>query len=183
MTCIIACKHKGKVHMLGDLMGSDGFTKQVHTKLTKVFNVGNFVLGYTTSFRMGQILQYNWTPPEQGKDTGDNSYIFRDVVKSLKNCFDENFYGHKDSKEFQSGEFLIGWKGRIFKMQNNLSLLEMEDFASVGCGEYHALAAMKTMQLHDLYKDEPEKFLKTALLIAEDCVSGVSAEYTYVVED
>jgi hypothetical protein len=183
MTCIIACKHEGKIHMIGDIMGSDGFVKDKFNLLSKVFKCGDFLIGYTSSFRMGQILQYNWSAPEQGSGTDDDTYIFRDVVRSFKTCFDNNFYGQKDSTEFQAGEFLVGWKGRLFKMQNNLSLLELNEFGSAGCGEYHAIASMKTQQMFGINADDPLGFLESALSIAEDSVSGVSAEYTYIKED
>ena len=63
MTCIVGCIHNGKVFLAGDQLGSNGYYKENHEKLTKVFKVGEFLIGYTTSFRMGQILQYSWTPP------------------------------------------------------------------------------------------------------------------------
>lgn len=183
MTCIIAKVHYGKVHMIGDCMGSDGFIKNIYTKTSKVFNVGDFIIGYTSSFRMGQILQYSWIPPVRViGDEDDDRYLFKSVIDSIKQCFENNGFGSKDSDTFKAGNFLIGWHGRLFEMQANMSLMEVEDFASVGSGCYHAIAAMKTMQHLDVFQDDPLKFLETALTVASSSVEGVSEEYTYVYE-
>jgi hypothetical protein len=168
--------------MLGDKMGSDGFTHGVYTKTNKVFQVGEFLIGYTTSFRMGQLLQYYWTPPTKSSDITDDAYLYKVLVNSIKDLFKENDWGIKEKSEFQGGNFLFGWRGRLFEMQDNLSILELEKFGSVGCGEYHALAAMKTMELTGSYDRNPEKFLSTALTVAHSCVSGVSLEYDYLTE-
>ena len=184
MTCIVAKIHEGKVHMIGDCMGSDGFQKHIFSKTPKVFGVGDFIIGYTTSFRMGQILQYSWEPPQRlQSDDNDDLYIYKHVVNSIKKCFEDNAYGFKDKSEFEAGNFLIGWHGRLFEMQNNMSLMEIDKFASVGCGCYHALAAMKTLDWTEQFTDNPEEFLRVALLVASDSVTGVSEEYNYVYEE
>lgn len=183
MTCIIATVFEGKVHMVGDCMGSNGFIKNVNTKTSKVFSVGDFIIGYTTSFRMGQILQYSWNPPTRlVNDTDDDIYLYKYVVDSIKKCFEDNGFGNKSKQEFEGGNFLIGWKGRLFEMQENMSLMEVEDFASVGAGCYHAIASMKTMRHFNHFENQPLQFLEVAMGIAADSVEGVSAEYTYVYE-
>lgn len=183
MTCIIAKIHENKVHMVGDKEGSNGFITTTFTKTPKVFKVDDFLLGYTTSFRMGQILQYSWEPPKKSLDDSDDYYIYKHIVDSIKKCFVDNDFGHKPEDEFQAGNFLIGWKGRLFEMQNNLSLMEHDEFASVGCGCYHAVAAMKTMKMSGCKQDDPEGLLSLALFVAADSVTGVSHEYDYIKEE
>lgn len=182
MTCIIATINNGKVHMLGDRLGSNGFTKEIYLKNDKVFKVEDFIIGYTTSFRMGQILQYSWQPPKHSKDDSDDEYFYKHVISSLKKTFAANDFGHKDKTEFNGGNFLIGWKGRIFEIQDNLSALEYSNHASVGSGCYHAVAAMQAMKNFNILADDPESLMKNALHIAADCTTGVSKEYNYISE-
>lgn len=184
MTCIIATIYEGKVHMIGDCMGSNGFIKNIFTKTPKVFSVGDFIIGYTTSFRMGQILQYSWTPPTRlVNDLDDDKYLYKEVIDSIKKCFENNGFGNKEKQEFEAGNFLIGWHGRLFEMQPNMSLMEVEDFASVGGGSYHAVAALKTLKHLNVLQDEPLKALEVALGVAADSVEGVSHEYVYIYEE
>lgn len=184
MTCIIATIHDSKVHMIGDCMGSDGFIKNIYTKNPKVFPVGDFIIGYTTSFRMGQLLQYSWTPPIRRDDCiDDDKYLYKDVIDSIKKCFEDGGFGNKEKQEFEAGNFLVGWHGRLFEMQPNMSLMEVEEFASVGCGSYHAIAALKTLKRLGILQDDPQAALETALTVAADSVEGVSEEYVYVYEE
>lgn len=180
MTCILAKIQDGKVHMLGDKMGSNGHTKSVYPLINKVFKVDDFVIGYTSSFRMGQILQYSWNPPSKMEKDSDDTYLFKHVITSIKIAFDNNCYGKKDKVEFEGGTFLLGWHGRLFEMQNNLSLLEYDKTAAVGCGQYFAQASMNTLTALGAFQDDPEKFLSCALTIAAEGVEGVSKEYNYI---
>ena len=57
MTCIVALKENGKVYIGGDCAGSDqSFTHS--RKDPKVFKRGKFLIGFTSSFRMGQLLMH-----------------------------------------------------------------------------------------------------------------------------
>lgn len=181
MTCIIAITEKDKVHMVGDLCGSNGFQHKNYTKNVKIFKNGEFLIGHTDTYRLGQILQYSWCPPKKSADYDEDVYIYKHIVDSLKKTLDENSYGKKDGVCFIGGNFLIGYKGRIFEVQSDMSILEHEKFASVGCGEYMAESSLATL-LHTGSKLNPEKMLATALLITSSLVTGVSSEYTYLSE-
>lgn len=52
MTCIVGIVDNGKVYMGADSLGVGGLSKRVR-KDPKLFRVGEFVFGYTSSFRMG----------------------------------------------------------------------------------------------------------------------------------
>ena len=183
MTCILATISKGKVHMIGDMCGSNGFTHKNYTKNVKVFKNGDFLVGYTTCYRMGQILEYSWETPTKSLDYSDDVYLYKHVVNSLKTAFDTNSFGHKKGKSFSGGNFLLGWKGRILEVQDNLSILEHEYFASVGCGEYFANASMATQMELGVNEDNPELFLSTALKVTSGLVTGVSSAYSYIQEN
>jgi hypothetical protein len=55
MTCIVGIVENGKVYMGGDAAGVNGYSVRVR-KDPKLFKVGEFLFGYTSSFRMGQLL-------------------------------------------------------------------------------------------------------------------------------
>ena len=60
----------------------------------KVFKVGNFLIGYTSSFRMGQILRFNFNPlkyvPEIHND--EYEYMCTDFIDEVRVCFREGGY-------------------------------------------------------------------------------------------
>src|SRR5690554_798101 len=183
MTCIVGYKHNGKVYLAGDQAGGSIYFREDHTNLTKVFKVGEFLVGYTTSFRMGQILQYSWNPPTMQVGQDEDTYIFRDVVNSLSSVFDSCQYGKKDGVEKQTGVFLLGWRGRLFTVQENLSILEHDTYAACGCGEDFARGAMYSMISHNIHDKEPKKLLKDAIIVASFHSPGVGNTVTFVEEE
>jgi len=182
MTCIVAKIHKGKVHMAGDRLGSNGFTKKEFPLIKKVFKNGDFLIGYTTSFRMGQLLKHSWAPPKKSLDDTDDTYIFKTVPESILALFESSKFGHKDKTDYIAGNFLFGWRGRLFEMEDDMSVLEHEDMAAVGSGAYHALASLRTMEVIGWHDDNPEAALVTAIQVASEYQVGVSLSSDYLAE-
>lgn len=180
MTCIAAMVKGEHVWMAGDLMGSNGFTKKVYPD-SKVFVNGDFIIGYTSSFRMGQLLQYNWEQPPRLEGMTDREYIQLDVIESMRDCFNTFGYGIKDGLEHSGGNFLLGYRGCIYEMQDNFSILKHDDFAAVGSGQYHAEAALHLLTSNPLI--EPAEALQTAIETAAQFTTSVSGECTIVTTD
>ena len=63
MTCIIGLLDGGKVYLGGDSCGSNGFMYE-NCNRPKVFKVGEFIIGGTTSFRMLDLLEFSLVIPE-----------------------------------------------------------------------------------------------------------------------
>ena len=181
MTCICALVKDGHVWMAGDLMGSNGFTKKVYPD-SKVFTNGEFIFGYTSSFRMGQILQYNWQQPPRLEGLTDREYLQLDVVESIRSCFSSFGYGIKDGVEDIGGNFLIGYRGCIYEMQNNFSILRSLDYIAVGSGENHAEAVLATL-IDDNPDFDPYFCLTKAISVASKFVSSVSEDCTILTTD
>lgn len=179
MTCIVGMVKNDQIYMAGDLMGSNGYTKKVYPD-SKVFLNGEFLLGYTSSFRMGQILEWNWEPPLRQEGISDRQYMQLNVVESLRDTFATFGYGIKQGLEDLGGTFLIGYRGKLYEMQDNFSLLQNEDFVAVGSGQYHAEAVM-----HVLYNTEihPFDILQEAISTAAHFTSSVSEECTLLTTD
>lgn len=180
MTCISAVVKNGHVYMAGDLMGSNGFTKKVYPD-TKVFKNGDFLIGYTSSFRMGQILQYNWSQPPRLEGVTDREYLQIDVIESMRECFNNYGFGEFKDGEHQGGTFLIGYKGELYEMQSNFSILKNESFAAVGSGQYHAEAALLLLTQDPDF--DPKDVLTASIYAASYFTTSVSEDCTIVTTD
>lgn len=146
MTAIVALKHKGIIYLAGDRCGSNGYSKSLSVN-PKIFKKGDFYLGYTSSFYMGQILEHIWTPPVRSEGLDDNVYLYKHVIPSLKNTLVDNHYGKyfdEELKEPNLGSFVIVYKGRIFVHHSNGAVIEVE-YAGVGCGGESVLSSMLSM--------------------------------------
>jgi len=177
MTCIVAFKQNDNTYIAGDMLGSDGYSKKLIAQ-PKVFKNGNLYIGYTTTFRYGQVLEHVWTPPRHiAQDKSDMRYLVEDVVPSLISCLKsanmKELEGHQGF-----GECVIVYNKSIYRMQADNSMLPYEDFACCGSGEISAAAIMewhtKDGQLNNSFS--VEKLFET---LSKVCV-GVSKEHVCI---
>lgn len=174
MTCIVVKVEDGVVHMAGDKLGSNGYTKVLSDR-PKVFINGDFIFGYTTSFRMGQLLEFSWCPPEQLNSQTDENYIYKTVVESIKSLFKNDGFG----SDKEGGTFLFGYKGKAYKMQSDFAIFEIEDYDACGCGEDEAEASLYTMSKLNTSLSIKEQ-LELAIEAASFRKCGVSKEFNYL---
>lgn len=171
MTCIVGLVHKEKVIIGGDSAGSNGYDVTIR-KDPKVFRNGSFVIGCTSSFRMIQILRFGFKPP---KIKGNlYKYMCTDFVDAVRKAFEVGGYLQKAREgDDKGGCFLVGVSGRLFVIESDFQVGEpMDGFASVGCGERHALGSL--FATPDL---PPKKRVRTALKAATKFSTGVEPPY------
>ncbi len=176
MTCIVGfIDDSGDIYMGGDSAGVSGFDIRTCSN-PKVFINGEFIMGYTSSFRMGQLLQYSFSPPKYISELhGDiHKYMCTEFVNSLRQCLSNGGYARNDSGEESGGFFLVGFKGRLFEIQSDFQVFECsEPYNSVGCGESFALGSL--WQNNAVYG---ENKVKEALKCAEYFSAGVRSPFT-----
>lgn len=145
MTCIVGLAQDGDVWIGADSAAGDGW--QVRSTLVpKVFVRGPFIIGYTVSFRMGQLLQFHLDVPPQDGESSDLEYMVCRFIAAVRACLKEGGYTTiKDSKEGGVG-FLVGYRGHIYCVGDEFQITEASDgFDACGCGEKYALGAMDAL--------------------------------------
>lgn len=181
MTCIAGLIDKdGRGHIASDSLGSNGHNKDTY-KNRKIFKKGNMLIGYTSSYRMGQLLQYTLNLPTRKVDQSIEEYMYVDFVNEVRKVLKDNGYAKVDSNRESVGEFLVITEGRIFIFQADLALLESEDnFDTCGSGEDFALAAIDILKKHT--KLTPKQILEEAIATASRHISSVGGEIRYLSE-
>jgi len=141
MTCIIGLEQDGKVYIGADSGCASGWTVR-QTRLPKVFWRDPFLIGYTTSFRMGQILQHHLTvEPQDGED--DDMYMVCKFAEAVRKCLKEGGFAKVEHNVNEGGIFLVGYKGRLYRVSTDFQVNSMADgYDACGCGEDFALGAM-----------------------------------------
>ena len=171
MTCIIGLVEDGRVYMGGDSMAAAAWDART-TKLRKVFKLKNFLIGYTTSFRMGQLLQYHLEiTPQNGED--DMAYMVRTFAEAVRQLLKDNGFSKIDNNQEEGGTFLIGYKGRLYRVDSDFQVNEFEEgYDACGSGEDYALGAMKA-----LGEISPKERIMQALSIAGHFSTGIKGPY------
>lgn len=155
MTCIVGIIQNG-VWIGCDSSASDGWEIR-QSKLQKVFQVGEFLIGYTSSFRMGQILQYKLQiPPQTVED--DLEYLATTFIDHVKDVLTENDFAKNENGEVTGGTFLVGYRGNLYEIFDDFQVNQYEDgFTAIGSGSTYALGSLYSSA------GDPEIRLKLAL--------------------
>jgi len=171
MTAIVGFTKDGIVYMAGDTLGSSEYTE------SKVFKNGEFLIGYTSSFRFGQILEYEFCPPNRLEGLKDKEYIVKYFIKELRKCLEENKYTSQDSKG-ESGICLLGYRGNLYKIQSDFSILQSAyGYDACGSGDLICLDALGILK--DLDISPKDKVIK-AIEIASLHNPYVGGRITYI---
>jgi len=177
MTCIVGLVDGKSVWIGGDSAGVEGLNLRVR-KDVKVFSVdGRFLIGYTSSFRMGQLLRFGFHPPRQRTTDSDYEYMCTDFIDAVRKRLKAGgCLKVKDGVE-EGGCFLVGYNNRLYIVDSDLQVGECIDgFDSVGCGEQYALGSLFATK--DSKKYSPKDRILLALRTAEYFSAGVRGPFT-----
>lgn len=154
MTCIVAIAGSPTV-LAADSLGSTNYSKQeYHNKKIITLNCSRQIqdftstavtigIGYTSSFRMGDLLTYRFKPPSIDINQDCLDYLVSSFVPRVIDCFDTNHYSRNKDGAKSGGVFIVALEHRIFIVQDDFSVLEPTcGFASVGSGSEVALGAL-----------------------------------------
>lgn len=172
MTCIVGLVHDDVVYIGADSAGVDGQALVIRAD-RKVFRKDPFVIGFTTSFRMGQLLQYKLRVPAHDPKMSIEEYMVTVFVDAVRQCLKDGGFAKKNDEVESGGAFLVGYCGRLFMIDNDYQVGEgLDEFAAVGCGAPYALGA-----LYATRGQSPEMSIEMALRAAERFSTGVRAPF------
>ena len=154
MTCVVAVVDKAKnIHFGSDSLASDSYSQSVMTD-SKIFMLGEMIIGYAGSFRSAQVLRHAMALPGREESQEDMEYLVGSFLHSVRIAFAEaGILRIQDCVEDFEGEFILGYRGKIYYMQGDFSLIHtVDDFCSIGEGGdsaravLYATRAMKTLK-------------------------------------
>ena len=178
MTCIIGLVEKGKVFIGGDSAGVIGLNYSIRED-EKVFKNGEFIFGFTTSFRMGQLLRYKLKIPEQHpNEKNDYKFLVVEFIDSVKQCLKDNDFASCNSDVIEGGTFLIGYRKNLYLIDSDFQVGKVrKSFDSVGCGQNYALGAMEVISKENT--TAKERIFK-ALDVVQQFSAGVREPFNIV---
>lgn len=175
MTCIVALEKNNRVYMGGDSMAAAGWDMGV-ISFQKVFINGQFLIGYTTSFRMGQLLEHELTVTHQ-EDESDMHYMVTKFIHAVQNLFKDFGFSKIENNQETGGLFLVGYRGKIYKVDDDYQVLRYrKGYDAVGAGYAYALGSLYANSTED-----PRQKILDALEAAATFSNGVCKPF-YVLE-
>lgn len=179
MTCIVGLVDSGNVYLGGDSAGVAGLSISIRDD-QKVFDNGPFIMGFTTSFRMGQLLRYKFNAPKQNTNQSDMAYMVTDFVDSLRKTFGDNGFGKTHDKDNnEGGQFLVGYNGSLYTVHEDFQVgIPHLQYDAVGCGSDIALGSMYSSK-----GKKPLERIKLALEAAAQFSAGVAGPFYFVKQE
>lgn len=141
VTCIAGYAKDGSVWIGADSAAASSYVRFPVVE-PKIVDLGDLLLGYTTSFRFGQIVKHHVSLP---RDCGEDptEYLVREFVPELRHALSEHGWTKKDGEREETGTALIAYRGRLFTYQSDSSITESQHgIDACGSGQEFALGAM-----------------------------------------
>lgn len=145
---------------------------------SKVFRSGQMVMGFTSSFRMGQILQHhlNIRPPYE--DEEDYNFMVRGFIPAVKKAFQDHGYETNHSGQDYGGTFLVGYRSKLYQIGTDYQVETIAHrYHACGSGEQVVLGAFHAL---DYYEMTPEERITTALEAAAEFNAGLRPPFTII---
>lgn len=170
MTCITGATKDGKVWLGSDSVADDGWHQYAISAGSKLFELdagsSKITFGYTTSFRFAQLIEHNLTLPDDRKHYDPQAYLIGEVIPAIRSTLSDGGWLRKKDEREDGGSALIGYRGRLFVLQDDLSVLEPGlPYFAVGSGASLALGAM---HFADSVGRKPESVVLAGLKAAAD---------------
>ncbi len=172
MTCVVGLVHEEVVYIGADSAGVSGWDLTLRAD-SKVFRNDGYLMGFTTSFRMGQILHHSFDPPAQGEDTEISKHMATVFVDSVRTILKAGGFAKKDNEVETGGIFLVGYRGRLFEIESDYQVGEpLDEYAAIGCG-----AQIAHGSLYSTIGQAPDARVMLALQAAEHFSNGVRGPF------
>jgi ATP-dependent protease HslVU (ClpYQ) peptidase subunit len=172
MTCIVGLIDNGDVYLGGDAAGVAGLDVTVRAD-RKVVRNGEFLFGFTTSFRMGQLLGFRLQPPVRQPDADIFQFMVVDFIDAVRACLKDGGYAQRVNDIESGGNFLVAYQGRLFQIGSDYQVGEVpHGFDAVGCGANFALGSLASTE-----GMEPHARVLKALEVAEEFSGGVRGPF------
>jgi len=172
MTCIVSLVEDRTVWMGADSAGVSGLSLSVR-KDPKIYKVKEMLFGFTSSFRMGQLLGYKFIVPIHEDNLSIEEYMSTSFIDALRTTLKDGGYARTKDGAEEAGNFLVGYRGRIFNINSDYQVGEnLVDYDAVGCGADIALGS-----LFSTSSRAPEDRITIALKAAEAFSAGVRGPF------
>lgn len=180
MTVIVGIPRNGKVWIGADSAGSSGTILRT-LSYKKVFIKQNedgisFAFGCAGSFRMMQILQYDFQIPRFKNQEGIEPFFIKEFMPAFQSVLEKHHWlkkvNHQD--ELSNSQCLVGVNGQLFGIASDYHLIIPGDkYFAIGCADDVALGSLYT----SADETDVEKRISIALRAAEHFSGGVRGPF------
>lgn len=141
MTCIVGLEKDGHIYLGGDRAASTPMSV-IESGRPKVFTKGPFAIGYSGSFRVGQVIEHLMGIPPHHPESTDLEYMVGGLIEHIRFCLKSSgVVDINNAVEISRGTMLIGYNGTLYEMDSDFQCLPKR-YAAIGSGFLPALGVL-----------------------------------------
>ena len=127
MTTLVGVQLADRCILAADSQVTEDNQRTIVTAVPKIVSVGKYLLGIVGDSRPGDILAYNWSPPNY-KGADPVQWMGKKVLPSILTAFKENGYDpFEATKEKDAGfDYLVAFNGNVFHIATDLSFIQSD---------------------------------------------------------
>lgn len=180
MTCIVGIEHDEKVYLASDSISISGYDKNtiIEPKCFRNIHNENFIFGYTTSFRFGQLLQYTFNPPSKlDSHKSDMHFLCTSFIDSIRSVMKNGgFLNVTNQSVEESGLCLFGYNKKLYRLDVDFQIQPI-NYGAVGGGHVSANAVLTYLKDSDI---DPQDKLLAALTTASEVNACVIPPFHFI---
>lgn len=181
MTVIVGLECDDCVYIGGDSAAtSQPDLDSTITTNSKVFYNGNLLFGFSSSFRIGQLLRYSLKILPMKKGMNEIEYLVTHVADRIRKLCNDKGTLKKDNDggdDYIDSKILCCVNGKLFSIEPDLGIVKSAfGYDAVGCGSNYALGAMYATKNLNM---SPEQRIKIALESA--CIHNASCRAPFTI--
>jgi len=174
MTCVVGIKDKSGVYIGADyVFSSEGGDDKPYCGGVKVFRKDDYLVAFCGHVRFGQIIQFSFRPPVPPK-VATMKFMATKFAKALASVLDsEDYTGTSE------GCLLVAVRGKLFMVDDDKAVIEVDNFASIGTGSTAAKAALLALGEVGL-ELTTEQRINVALKTSANLLNSVGGPFTII---
>jgi ATP-dependent protease HslVU (ClpYQ) peptidase subunit len=152
VTTLVAVQLDDRCILAADSQVTEDNQRTIVTAVPKIVSVGRYLLGIVGDSRPGDILAYNWSPPNY-KGADPVQWMGKKVLPSILTAFKENGYDpFEATKEKDAGfDYLVAFNGNVFHIATDLSFIQSDQrIYGLGSGGQFALGYLAGVPVSNL---------------------------------
>tara|TARA_R110000737_G_scaffold345785_3_gene374737 strand:- start:313 stop:879 length:567 start_codon:yes stop_codon:yes gene_type:complete len=170
MTIVIGYKTDKGVILGADSLASGGWNS-THRQDEKVFTKNGIGYGFTSSYRMGQILQYHSESVTFEEGITPHEYAVKLLVPMWREILKTHGYTTISNNNEEGGQFLVAVRGELFSVACDFQVGDSkEPYSAVGCGTNYALGGLRILEKDKGINEEAK--VERALDVAKHFSNG-----------
>jgi len=146
MTCIIGYSKNDTIYMGGDSAAVNSYHEIDIRQDRKVFIKRDMIFGFSASYRVGQILKYDFKIPDHNHNLTNDEYLHSVLIPKMIGTLKEKGKTIKNG-EISDLSILIGYKGFLYEIQEDFQISQLQiPFCACGAGANFAKGAFYVLE-------------------------------------